>query len=82
MNNVQGILFSDINITGCETEYIDKLEIGESETVWIDIPNDCSISIDYLTNGKRNEEVVAGYVSNSMGQKMNHKIGGFNDINF
>ncbi|MDT3738799.1 MAG: hypothetical protein RO257_04785 [Candidatus Kapabacteria bacterium] len=82
MNNVQGILLSVISITGCETTHIYKLEIGENETVWIDIPNDCSISINYLTNGKRNQEVVAGYITNSMGQKMNHNIGGYNDINF
>ena len=73
---------TSINIVGCGGGHIDKLESGESETVWVDITGDCSIDIDYLFNGQKIEESVAGYVSNSMGQKMNHNIGGQNEEQF
>ena len=58
--------------------HIDKLEIGQSETVWVDITGDCSISIDYFSNGLKKEELVAGYLSGGMGQKMEHNISGHN----
>jgi uncharacterized membrane protein YiaA len=74
--NETGTELTDINIIGCGGGHIDKLEIGESETVWVSITGDCSIDIDYLSNGQRKEEVVAGYVTSSMGQKVNHKIDG------
>ena len=71
-----------INIVGCGGGYIDKLDVGESNTVWVDIEGDCSISIDYFSNGQRKHEGVAGYVTNSNGQKMNHNIGGKNEVIF
>ena len=61
---------------GCGGGQIDKLKVGESETVWVSITGDCSIYIDYLSDGQRNEEIVAGYVTSNMGQKVNHKIDG------
>lgn len=66
----------DIDIVGCGGGHIDKLTVGESKTVWVSITGDCSIYIDYLSDGQRKEEVVAGYVTSSMGQKVNHKIDG------
>ena len=57
---------NDINIIGCGGGHIEKLAIGESKTVWVEITGDCSIYIDYLSNGKRKEETVAGYVTSSM----------------
>ena len=73
---------TDIKITGCESKHIDKLESGESKTIWIEITGDCSINMEYLSNGQRKEENVAGYVTSSMGQKMNHNIGGKNEKDF
>ncbi len=67
---------TDINVVGCGGGHIDKLEVGESKTVWIEITGDCSIYIDYLSNGQRKKENVAGYVTSSMGQKTKHKIDG------
>lgn len=78
VNSTQATLV-DINIVGCETEHIDRLEIGESETVWVGITGDCTINVDYLSNGQRKEENVAGYVTGGMGQKMKHNIGGKNN---
>lgn len=73
---------TEINIVGCETEHLDKLEIGESKTVWVGITGDCTININYLENGQRKEENLAGYVTSSMGQKMDFKIGVPNEILF
>jgi hypothetical protein len=74
--NATETTLSGIKIVGCGGGYIDKLEPGETETVWINITGDCSININYLFNGKRKEEIVAGYVTMSMGQKMKYYIGG------
>ena len=80
--NHTGSDLTDIKIVGCGGGQIDKLEVGESETVWIDITGDCSINISYLSNGQRKVESVAGYVTSSMGQKMKHNIGGKNEEQF
>lgn len=80
-NSTQTTL-TNINIVGGGGEHISKLECGESETVWVEIIGDCSISIDYLSNGQKKEESVAGYVTNNMGQKMKHNIGGENEEQF
>jgi hypothetical protein len=81
INSTQTTL-TNINIVGCGGGHIDKLESGESKTVWVDITGDCSIDIDYLSNGQKKEENVAGYLTNSMGQKMKHNIGGQNEQQF
>jgi len=73
---------TEINIIGCETEHIVELEPNESKTVWVGITGDCSIKIDYNENGEIKNEIVAGYVTGGMGQKMNHKIGGENHLKF
>lgn len=70
---------TDINITGCETKHIDKLEVGESKTVWVGITGDCTINVDYLSNGQKKKDSVAGYVTKGMGQKIKHNIGGQNE---
>jgi hypothetical protein len=80
-NSTQTTL-TNINIVGCSGGHIDKLESGESETIWVKITGDCSININYLSNGEPKEEIVAGYVTNSMGQKMKHNIGGQNEEHF
>jgi hypothetical protein len=73
---------TEINIIGCETEYISELEPHESKTVWVEITGDCSINLDYLENGMRKQEIVAGYLTGGMGQKMKYNIGGENYIGF
>jgi hypothetical protein len=74
--NDTGAELTDIKIVGCGGGHIDKLEIGESKTAWVTITGDCSIYVDYLSNGQRKEETVVGYVTSTMGQKVNHKIDG------
>lgn len=81
INPTQTIL-TDIHIVGCETEYIDKLEAGQNKTVWVGITGDCTIDVDYLSGGQRKEEMVVGYATGLMGQKINHIIGKEVDGNF
>ncbi|KUJ62172.1 hypothetical protein AR687_09115 [Flavobacteriaceae bacterium CRH] len=80
--NATQTTLTNINIIGCGGGHIDKLESGKSETAWVKITGDCSINIEYLSNGKQKQESVAGYVTNSMGQKMEHNIGGQNEEQF
>jgi hypothetical protein len=74
--NDTGTQLTDIKIVGCGGGHIDRLENGESKTVWVEITGDCSIHLDYLSNGQRKTETVADYVTSSMGQKANHTIDG------
>jgi hypothetical protein len=80
--NTTPTTLTNINIVGCGGGHIDKLESGESQTVWVDITGDCSIGIDYLSGGQKKKENVAGYVTSTMGQKMKHNIGGQNAEQF
>jgi len=80
--NTTKTTLTNINIVGCGGAHIEKLENGESETVWVDITGDCSIGINYLSEGQKKEENVAGYLTPLMGQKMEHNIGGENDKQF
>ena len=73
---------TEINILGCETEHISELKPNESTTVWVGITGDCSINVDFKENGEKKSEIVAGYVTSGMGQKMNYKIGGENQLKF
>lgn len=72
-NSTQNTL-TNINIIGCGGGHIDKLEKGRSKTVWVNIPSDCAISINYISNGQQKAEMVEGYISNGMGEKIKHNI--------
>ncbi len=73
--NETGKPITDIRIMGCATKFINKLDINESKTCWIDIPGDCSITIEYKLDGKMKREEVFNYVTNSMGQRVTYRIG-------
>lgn len=77
--NATQTTLTNINIEGCGGGQIDKLESGESETVWVDITGDCSINVTYFFNGVKTDENIAGYVTGNLGQKMKHNIGGKNE---
>lgn len=70
---------TNINVVGCGGGKISELKVGQSETVWVDINGDCSISVEYLSNGQHKNETVIGYVTTLMGQKMKYNIGGQNE---
>ena len=80
--NSTNTTLTNIKIEGCSEETIEKLESKESKTIWIDINGDCSINIEYLSNGQKKAENVAGYITNNMGQKMKYNIGGINEEKF
>ena len=67
-----------INIIGCDNQFIEKLEVGESKTVWIKISGDCSVDINYLQNGIIKKEAVIPYTTKNLGEKRNYNIGGAN----
>jgi hypothetical protein len=67
---------SDIKIEGCESNFIKTLKPNQSKTVWINIPNDCFVSIKYTSNGQNKTENVIPYTTGGMGEKMKYDIGG------
>lgn len=66
---------SEINIKGCEEKYIQQLRQGDSKTVWVSIPNDCSIQIDYVNNGIKKNETIESYLCSMMGKRSKYYIG-------
>jgi hypothetical protein len=67
---------TNIAISGCESKFIDYLKPGQSKEVWVKINGDCGIIITYLSNGQQKKEMVAGYVTNGLGEKLQYNIDG------
>jgi len=78
--NTTGHDLSSIKIFGCGDKEINFLEAGESETVWIHIPSDCSLEINYVIEGQIKIETVASYLANSNGVIATYKIGSNQEI--
>jgi len=78
--NTTGNDLRSIKIYGCEEKEIAALKQGDSKTVWIKIPGDCEVEIEYEAGGKRKTETVAGYLTNSGGVKAVYEIGSNRDI--
>lgn len=72
--NHSGQDISSIRITGCENKTIEVLENDGSKTVWIDIPQDCSIDIHFWRDGKNKKVNIIGYATSLMGQKVTYEI--------
>ncbi len=66
---------TDIIITGCQKKQLNDLSPKGKETVWITISRDCSINVSYNENGVVKNEVIAAYVSKSMGEQLTYTIG-------
>ena len=76
IENNPGSDVTKISITGCENKNIDFIKNGETENVWINIPNDCSIQLHYQNvQGEPQSETMVNYASASMGQKLTHQVG-------
>lgn len=69
-----------INVTGCEQKEIKSLEKGDAQTLWIRIPHDCSIEIEYEIEGIKKTETVIRYLTNMGGLKGTYKIGSGKEI--
>lgn len=71
---------TNIKLNGCEEIEMDNLQPGESETIWIDIPTDCTVNLVYNSVSDTLHTVsVEGYLTPGMGGSRNYNIGGFND---
>jgi hypothetical protein len=77
--NITDTILQDIYIVGCQTKHLDKLNTGESTTVWVGITGDCAVTINFLANGKRKSESIVSYITNNMGQKIKYNISGKNE---
>lgn len=74
--NNTGKDIKSIKIKGCENNYLAVLKNGETETIWIDINGDCSITLSYVdAKGIIQNETVIGYVCSGMGQNYTYEIG-------
>jgi len=65
---------TNIQILGCEEKFIDKLEKEDKKTIWIKIPEDCSIDINYIFEGTKKRENIIEYISPGMGEKIEFSI--------
>jgi hypothetical protein len=76
IENNSGSDIENMSITGCENKNIDLIKNGETENVWINIPNDCSIQLHYQNaKGDAQYETIMSYVTSGMGRKIIHKVG-------
>ncbi len=66
----------NIRFSGCDKEVINRLDVGESETVWIELENDCTLHMRYLMDGVAREDQVAGYLSSGMGHPATYYLSG------
>lgn len=65
---------TDIQILGCEEKSLDILNKGDRKTIWIKIPEDCSIDINYIFEGTKKRENIIEYISPGMGEKIEFSI--------
>jgi hypothetical protein len=68
----------DIKFTGCQRKHLASLKKDEIKTVAIKIKRDCSISVSYKENNIIKTEVISAFVTTSMGQKLDFRIGNKN----
>jgi hypothetical protein len=65
---------TDIQILGCEEKSLNDLNKGDRGTIWIKIPEDCSIDINYIVDGTEKRENIIEYISPGMGEKIEFSI--------
>jgi len=73
--NESRYVLTDIKISGCQKKQVENIQPNGSQTVWIKITRDCAINLSYNENGVVKNEVVSSFVTTSMGQKLNFRIG-------
>lgn len=72
---------TNLRVVGCDEGHLmERLEAGKSKTIWIGIDGDCSIFLEYQMNGQDKSEMVTGYVTFSMGDVQEHKIGAVQEL--
>ncbi|MVN92226.1 hypothetical protein [Mucilaginibacter aquatilis] len=65
--NPNKAIVENLRVSGCDDKLIQQLNTGQSKTVWIKIPNDCSITINYTIGQQTKQEDVTSYVTNGGG---------------
>lgn len=66
-----------IRLTGCDQATLPKLDPGEEKTIWIELNSDCSLRIGFTNHlGKKRDDVIAGYLTTSMGMTEEYHISG------
>lgn len=73
--NNTGTVIPIVQIQGCEQKQITALEQGKSQTVWIKIYDECSVSISYEINGSTKNEPVLTALKKDSGRKIKYEIG-------
>ena len=73
--NETGREISHLKIIGGELKTIERLDIGERKTKWIDITQDSDLQIEYQIDGKIKNELIYGYITNFSGQRIKYRIG-------
>lgn len=75
ITNESNFKIENILVKGCEQKTVEDINPNKNATVWIKIPNDCSVSISYKMNGSTKQREILGYVTNMGGKKLEFKIG-------
>ncbi len=73
--NETGREITQIKIFGGESKTIEKLDVGEKQTEWIDIISDNSLSIEYSIDGEIKKELIYGYITSFSGDRLKFRIG-------
>lgn len=66
---------TDVKLIGCEDYVIPTLGSGQSKTIWVDVQNDCSVSVVYEIDGKLVQEEVVGYATPGSGERVKYTLG-------
>lgn len=66
---------TDVTISGCQKKQVENIKSKGSQTIWIKVARDCAINISYTENGVEKNEIVSSFVTTSMGQKLDFRIG-------
>jgi hypothetical protein len=72
--NTTGTDLDLIRIEGCQEKEIANLKKDDSRTVWISIPEGCSVHITYELDGEQKKETVVGYLVPDGGIKTTFEI--------
>jgi hypothetical protein len=75
LTNPHSTTITDLVISGCKMHTIATLPPGGKQIVWVSIPGDCSIHLQYQHGGQVHQETVMGYCTGNMGMKIGHELG-------
>lgn len=74
IHNATGEDLGPIRVYGCEQKEIKELKNGDKKNVWIKIPANCSIEIQYQLRGVNKLDTVVNYLTPERGLKITHEL--------